>query len=107
MPPLLASFSALSLLLSCTSSAYLLTLAWGARRSGSARVCATLGLAYGLLIAGFELLASVRGFTLGLALPLWGALTALLAARGHTRARVALRWDVGRARVLARRVLTG
>lgn len=105
--PLLASFTALSLLLCCTSSAYLLTLAWGARRSGSARVCATLGLAYGLLIAGFELLASVRGFTLGLALPLWGALTALLAARGHGRARAALRWDVGRARVLARRVLTG
>lgn len=103
----LSALAALLLLSCCLSSAYLLVLGWGGRRSGSQRLGTTLALAYGLLIAVFEVLASAGGFTVWAALPLWVLLTVLLGQRWHPLARRALRWDGGRARVLGRHLGKG
>jgi hypothetical protein len=103
----LSALSALLLLLCCLSSSYLLALGLGVRRSGSLRACATLGLAYALLMGLFELLSALSSFTPWVAVPLWALFTALLVSRLRTRAVPALRWDLGRARVLGRRVLKG
>jgi hypothetical protein len=104
---LLSALSALLLLLCCLSSSYLLALGLGVRRSGSLRACVTLALAYALLMALFELLAALEAFTPWAAVPLWFLFTALLVSRFRTRAVLAWRWDLGRARVLGRSVLTG
>jgi hypothetical protein len=104
---LLSALSALLLLLCCLSSSYLLALGLGVRRSGSLRACVSLALAYALLMAVFELLAALEAFTPWAAVPLWFLVTALLVSRFRTRAVLAWRWDLGRARVLGRSVLTG
>ncbi|ATB43841.1 hypothetical protein CYFUS_009321 [Cystobacter fuscus] len=98
----LSALFALFLLCCCLGGAYLLALELGIRRGGWARACATLALAYGLLIAAFELLLGLGVFTLGAALLLWGLFTGLLLARGWARARVALRWDVRRLQAMGR-----
>lgn len=103
----LSALAALLLCCCCFTSAYLLVLGLGQRHSGSARLCATLALAYGGLITLFELLVSVEAFNLETALPLWVLLTVLLVARGSAPLALAWRWDVGRARVLARRCFKG
>jgi len=104
---LLSALSALLLLLCCLSSSYLLALGLGVRRSGSLRACVSLALAYALLMALFELLAALASFTPWVAVPLWALFTALLVSRFRTRAVLAWRWDLGRARVLGRSVLMG
>ncbi|MFY0581767.1 hypothetical protein ACN28S_52580 [Cystobacter fuscus] len=85
MPGLSALF-ALLLLCCCLGGAYLLALELGIRHGGWARACATLALAYGLLIAAFELLLGLGVFTLGAALLLWVPFTGLLLVRGWARA---------------------
>lgn len=103
----LSALSALTLLLGCLGSAYLLALGLGIRRSGALRACATLALAYALLMALFQLLAALEAFTLGSAVALWALLAALLVTRWRGRASLAWRWDVGRVQVLWRRAGKG
>ena len=106
----MAFSSALFALLLCTCcvlSAYLLVLALGMRHGGASRACATLALGYGGLITLFQLLVGVEAFNRETALGLWLLFTVLLGVRGAGRMALAWRWDVGRARVLARGVLQG
>src|SRR5690349_16630319 len=100
--PGLSALLALLLLCCCLGGAYLLALELGIRRGGWVRACATLALAYGLLIAAFELLLGLGVFTLGAALLLWVPFTGLLLARGWARAGVALRRDLRRLQAMGR-----
>ncbi|ATB33804.1 hypothetical protein [Melittangium boletus] len=105
--PFLSCVLGLLLLTCCLSSAWLLALELDPRARGSARLGAAGGLAYGLLLALFELLTSLGLFRVEVALGAWVLLTALLAVRGRARAARAARVDAKRAWVLARGLFQG